>query len=213
MNDIINWENLFLKSQNFQNKTPFRYEYIQEVINENFYKKLLEEYPKLDEFENGSDFSKVQLFIDCKINGESLESKTIDKNLQFSENWKIFKNYVKSEAFLKNMRKFTGIQVNKLTMFKFIAYRNGGFQLPHAHGVGEKTLIVFFYFSPNWKDGEAGGTYFARDFDESEIIFEPYDLNNSMVLFQDVPNAIHGTRMITNGRERKAIQLVLEITD
>ena len=67
-----------------------------------------------------------------------------------------------------------------------------------------------FYFSKGWSEGEAGGTYMATEEDESKIIFEPYDLDNSMALFQDGPKAAHGTRMITNNLERRALQITLE---
>ena len=50
----------------------------------------------------------------------------------------------------------------------------------------------------------------ATEEDESKIIFEPYDLDNSLALFHDGPNSAHGTRMITNNLERKALQITLE---
>mgnify|MGYP001358818773 CR=1 FL=1 len=72
---------------------------------------------------------------------------------------------------------------------------------------------MMFYFSKGWKEGEAGGTYMASDTDESKIIFEPYDLDNSMAMFHDGPLAVHGTRMITNNLERRALQITLEEFD
>ena len=97
-----------------------------------------------------------------------------------------------------------------MKFFRFIAYRNGGFQLPHIHNVGPTTLVLMFYFSKGWKEGEAGGTYMASEADESKIIFEPYALDNSLAIFHDGPKTAHGTRMITNNLERKALQITLE---
>ena len=91
-----------------------------------------------------------------------------------------------------------------------MAYRNGGFQLPHVHNVGPSTVVIIFYFSKGWEKGDPGGTYIASDLDESDIIFEPYNLDNSMVIFQDSPKAIHGIRYITKDVERRAIQITLE---
>ena len=65
----------------------------------------------------------------------------------------------------------------------------------------------------NWASSVADGTYMATEEDESKIIFEPYDLDNSMALFQDGPKSAHGTRMITNNLERRALQITLEEYD
>lgn len=211
MNDIINWENLLKFSSEFQNKTPFHYGFVKQIFNQKFYQKLLSEYPKLDSFRNGNDMSKTQLFRDWNEPSDSMEPLKKGKNNIFSNSWNDFKTYAESDEFLEQMTIFSGVKVNRLKFFRFIGYRNGGFQLPHVHKVGPNTLILFFYFSPDWKDGEAGGTYFASELDESKIIFEPYDLDNSMAIFHDSPNAIHGTRMITNNKERKAVQLQLEL--
>ena len=85
-----------------------------------------------------------------------------------------------------------------------------GFQLPHFHNVGPSTLIMMAYFSKGWKKGDPGTTYVASDIDESSILFEPYNLDNTMVIFQDSPNAIHGARYLEKDIERKALQITLE---
>ena len=69
---------------------------------------------------------------------------------------------------------------------------------------------MMFYFSKGWKQGQSGGTYMASEVDESKIIFEPYNLDNSLALFHDGPKAAHGTRLISENVERKALQITLE---
>jgi hypothetical protein len=66
------------------------------------------------------------------------------------------------------------------------------------------------YFSKNWKKDDPGGTYIATGLDESSIVFEPYNLDNTAVFFQDSPTAAHGARYISKNVERKAIQVYLE---
>jgi len=39
------------------------------------------------------------------------------------------------------------------------------------------------YFSKGWKKGDPDDTYVASDIDESSILFEPYNLDNIMVIF------------------------------
>ena len=102
-----------------------------------------------------------------------------------------------SEEFIDNMKKFSQVHVNRLKYFKFTLYKKGGFQLPHIHDEGPRTLIGMLYFSKNWKKGDPGGTYIATELDESSIIFEPYNLDNTAVFFQDSPNAAHGARYIS----------------
>ena len=43
-----------------------------------------------------------------------------------------------------------------------------------------------------------------------DIIFEPYNLDNSCMVFQDGPNAEHGVRYINRDTERRAIQITVE---
>ena len=45
---------------------------------------------------------------------------------------------------------------------------------------------------------------------KSKIIFEPYNLNNSIALFHDGPNAAHGVRYITKDVTRQGMQIMLE---
>ena len=42
------------------------------------------------------------------------------------------------------------------------------------------------------------------------MIFEPYNLDNSVLIFHDGPNAGHGVRHITKDVERRAVQIYLE---
>jgi len=42
------------------------------------------------------------------------------------------------------------------------------------------------------------------------MIFEPYNLDNSAIIFHDGPHAGHGVRYITKDVERRAIQIYLE---
>ena len=71
-------------------------------------------------------------------------------------------------------------------------------------------VTILAYFAKGWKKGEPGGTYIASEEDESSIIFEPYDLDNSIAIFQDSEFSAHGTRYITNDVERRALQITLE---
>jgi hypothetical protein len=211
MNDlkIINWKNVFEKSSDFQNNQPFKFGFIEEFIDRELYEKLYETYPKLDEFLDGSGMTKAQL-IRWWGNHDENEIVKDEEDSKLSKEWNQFYHYCHSEEFIENMRKFTGIPITKVKHFSFVAYKKGGFQLPHIHNVGPSTIVMMVYFSKNWKKGDPGGTYIASEADESKIIFEPYNLDNSVALFHDGPKAAHGTRYMTKDVERRAIQIYLE---
>ena len=206
---IINWKNVLGKSEDFQKKQPFKFGFIENIFETNFYNKLYESYPSLDTFEDGSDWSKSQLL---RRWGNTPSKQVVDSGNDANLNgeWNQLKKYAESTEFIENFRKFSGTRVNKLQQFQFVSYRQGGFQLPHIHNVGPNTLVMMFYFSKGWKQGQSGGTYIANDIDESTIIFEPYNLDNSLALFHDGPKAAHGTRLISENVERKALQITLE---
>jgi hypothetical protein len=206
---IINWENVFQKSSDFQNNQPFKFGFIEEFLDREFYEKLYDTYPNLDEFLDGSGMTKAQLirwWADYNEN-DIVEDKEDPK---LSKEWNQFYHYCHSKEFIENIRKFTGIPVTNVKHFSHVAYKKGGFQLPHIHNVGPSTVVMMVYFSKNWKKGDPGGTYIASEADESKIIFEPYNLDNSVALFHDGPKAAHGTRYITKDVERRAIQIYLE---
>tara|TARA_B110000438_G_scaffold210725_1_gene202755 strand:- start:9520 stop:10185 length:666 start_codon:yes stop_codon:yes gene_type:complete len=207
-------------SEEFKNQTLFRFGFVKKIFENSFYDQLYSNYPKLENFDDGSDMSKNQLKLDWGENSNQKETQNIHmpgsdavvsgSDSRFSKEWNEFKQYAETEEFVQGWRDFSGIPVNRLRVFRFLAYRKGGFQLPHIHNVGPSTLVLMFYFSKNWNEGEAGGTYMASELDESKIIFEPYDLDNSMALFHDGPNSVHGTRLITKNSERRALQITLE---
>jgi len=207
--NMINWDNVFKQSENFQNNMPFRFGFIEEIFQHDFYKKLYDTFPSLDKFEDGSDWSKSQLLLRWG-NTKPKQIVVEGDDPTMSYEWNKFKRFAKSEEFIENFRKFSGIPVNRLQQFHFLSYREGGFQLPHIHNVGPSTLVMMFYFSEGWEEGQSGGTYMATDVDESTIIFEPYNLDNSMALFHDGPKSAHGIRMITKDVERRALQITLE---
>jgi len=212
-NSIINWDNIFAQKESFMNAQPFKFAFIENIFEKNFYEKLYDTYPKIDDsWSVAENMYKNQL---VKSWGDSKNSVQVSEgpDSKFSNAWNELKLYAESEEFISNMRKFSGTTVNKLKDFLLLSYQKGGFQLPHIHNVGPNTLVMLFYFSKGWGEGDAGGTYIASEPDESKIIFEPYNLNNTMALFQDSPKAAHGVRMISKDVERRGLQIVLEEFD
>ena len=207
---IINEQNLFKYSSGFQNKKPVRWAFIEEFFDRSFYEKLYNSYPKLDDtwkiFDSVDKTGFFKTWANQNQNVPVIYSE--DKNL--SESWNEFYRYLFTEEFIEKMRKFSGVPITRVKYFTFACMKKRGFQLPHIHNVGPSTLILMMYFSKNWKKGDPGGTYVCLKEDESTMIFEPYNLDNSVMIFHDGPQSGHGVRPIEKDVERRAIQVYLE---
>ena len=208
--NIVNWGSVSNQSSSFKNQTPFPFAFIEEFFERDFYEKLYETYPKIDEtWTLAHTATKSQHTKYWNGIGPN-DVVGCEDDPQYSEEWNKFKSYAQSEEFVEKIRKFSGVPINKLKFFHFMSYTKGGFQEPHFHNVGPSTLVFMVYLSKNWKKGDAGGTYMASDVDESSIIFEPYNLDNSAAVFLDGPKSTHGVRLITKDIERRALQMTFE---
>ena len=208
---MINWDNVFRHSKTFQERKPTKWEFLEEFFVSDFYEKLYETYPKKDDswfVESSNDKSAYRKWWAGKKDGNHISSDVEDPN--FSESWNKLYHYLFSTEFLSNIRKFSGVPVTKTKTVTFMLLTRGGYQLPHIHNVGPSTLILMLYFSKNWKKGDPGGTYVTPEEDESKMIFEPYNLDNSVMIFHDGPHAGHGVRFIEKDVERRAVQIYLE---
>ena len=208
--NIINWENVLTHSKTFQDQKPTKWAFLEEFFVRDFYEKLYETYPKKDEswsFISTDDKSSYGKWWRADHAGQIV---TDVEDTSFSESWNQFYHYLFSDEFISNIRKFSGVSVNRVKSFAFMLLTRGGYQLPHIHNAGPNTLILMVYFSKDWKKGDPGGTYVTPEEDESKMIFEPYNLDNTTVIFHDGPHAGHGVRHITKDVERRAIQIYLE---
>ena len=146
-NSILNWENIFSQKDSFSNAEPFKFAFMEEIFDTNFYEKLYQTYPKIDDsWTEAKNMYKSQK---VKFWGNPVNPVQVNEgsNPTFSKEWNELKLYAESEEFLSNFRKFSGTSVNKLKDFLFVSYKKGGFQLPHIHNVGPNTLVFLLYFS------------------------------------------------------------------
>ena len=207
--NIINWENVFACSKTFQENKPAKWAFVEEFFVRDFYEKLYETYPNKDDswsMESADDKSNYRKWWGTD---RSEHFATDVEDTSFSESWNKFHRYLFSDELISNFRKFSGIPV-KLKQFSLMLLTRGGYQLPHIHNVGPSTMILMLFFSKNWKKGDPGGTFLTTDETESNMVFEPSNLDNTAIIFQDGPHAGHGVRQITKDVERRAVQVYLE---
>ena len=217
--NIVNWKNAHEQSSNFKNHSPTKWAFVKEFLNKDFYEELYKTFPKFDDTWNEEDSDEklaYRKFWKRDEGGYYTDGTPREHNLmqeydsRYSEPWNKFLKHAWSEEFIKKLVEVTGVEVTGLRHFCFMYAKKDGFQSPHIHNVSDKTLIVFIYFSKNWEEGDPGGTYLSDGRDESKILFEPYDLDNTSLFVLDGPNAAHGVRRITKDVERRAIQLTYE---
>jgi len=210
MKKIINWEQVFNASEKFHADKSVKWAFIENFFHPEFYEKLYETYPKFDDswkIEDSYDKLAYRKFWG-DVDGD--KNITQDQDSRYSEPWNELVKYLHTNECIKNFQKFSNVHVTKLKKFGFNLIKKNGFQLPHIHNVGPTTLILMIYFSKNWKEGEPGGTYITPEEDESKMIFEPYNLDNTAIIFHDGPSAGHGVRRVTKDVERRGIQIYLE---
>jgi len=210
LTEIIDWKNVNSHSEDFKSKKPAKWIFIENFFQKEFYEKLYNTYPKYDDTWKLMDsFDKVSYrkFWGKENNEQIIEQ---EEDSHYSKEWNEFVKYLHGEEFIKKIREFSGVPVTKIKHFQFALIKKNGFQLPHIHNVGPSTLIFMIYFSKNWNEGDPGGTYIATEEDESKLVFEPYNLDNSAMIFQDGPYAGHGVRKVDTDVERRAIQIYLE---
>ena len=207
--NIVNWDKVFKESDNFKTRSPTKWVFVEEFLNRDFYEKLQKSYPKFDnDWEMEDSYDKVSYRKYWKMD----DKKNIlpEKDERYSGSWNEFMSYAWSDDFCKKLVEFTDVSITNLKHFGYMLIKKNGFQLPHIHNVSDKTLLVFLYFSNDWEEGDPGATYLSKDLDEKNIIFEPYNLDNTALIVLDGPNAAHGARKISKDVERKAIQLTYE---
>ena len=207
---IINWEKLFSYSDTFQNNKPCKWAFIEDFFQREFYDQLYETFPKFDDSWVHVSAHDKDTFRKLWRNQKNDDIPTDEEDHKFSKPWNEFHHYLFTDEFIQNIRKFSGVPVGGLKHFSMKVSKKGGYQSPHIHNVGPSTLIFMVYFSKSWEKGDPGGTYLTPEEDESKMIFEPYNLDNSTLVFQDGPYAGHGVRYIEKDVERRAIQIYLE---
>ena len=218
--NMVNWQNAYEQSSNFKNSGPTKWAFVKEFLDSGFYEELYKTFPKFDDTWHLTDsdeklaYNKFwkreqsRYYTDgTPINEHNLIQ---EYDPMYSESWNKFLSYAWSEEFIKKLVDVTGVEVTGLRHLSFMYAKKDCFQSPHIHNISDKTLILFLYFSKNWEDGDPGGTYLSDGLDESKILFEPEDLDNTSLFVLDGPTAAHGMRKITKDVERRAIQLTYE---
>ena len=99
----------------FRTQKPTKWAFLEEFFMRDFYEKLYETYPKKDDswyFESSNDKSTYRKWFGQEKRLDDIANDVEDPS--FSESWNEFYHYLFSDEFLSNIRKFSGIPVNKV---------------------------------------------------------------------------------------------------
>ena len=110
--NIVNWDNLQKKSNEFQQNKPFRFGFVEEFFKRKFYEKLYLDFPILDNsWGINSDMSKFQYYKQVFTHEkDQREPNCTEKEL--GENWTLLSKYVQSEEFISSFREFSDLILN-----------------------------------------------------------------------------------------------------
>ena len=104
--DICNWDNLFKQSETFKNNKPYKFAFIEEILNRDFYEKLYETYPQYDKNDKkwftSTQFSKSQWYRGWS-HYESGYYSGEDEDPDLSPEWNRFYKFVHSKIFAENL--------------------------------------------------------------------------------------------------------------
>ena len=159
---MINLKSQFKKNSNFiQYKNRFNLIEIENLIDDNLFKKLQKNFPDEKYFSEHNDFAMS--FSDEK---ESF-SNFLDKD----ENWKNFikkfedQNFVnyliklfrlKNIYYGKSWKKYLPFYKESKVSFCFNISKNGGFSLPHTDSSRKLLSLVYFFVSDDWSKKDGG---------------------------------------------------------
>ena len=112
--NMINWDKLMEKSNNFKNQKPFNFSFIEEFFNHEFYERLYSSYPKFDSSWNKhADTDKFQL----NKTWNNLPTSEINKpgdDPTMSEHWNKLKRYAETDEFVSYFRDFSRFTTSPL---------------------------------------------------------------------------------------------------
>jgi hypothetical protein len=210
-NKILNWKNILKKAHEFQNSKPFPYGYIENIINEEMYDKLCQTFPVENEiWHQVTDWSRSS--IKRYFGDEQKNSLALDvENKSLSEEWNKLHHYLFSNECITKFSEYTGLKLSGLRQFAFINNHKGHYNMPHYHfedsqkGDEHYQVTFLIYLTKGWIN-DVGGTYVCKNEDETSIIFEPKNLDNSMMGFAETPISWHGSKYITRDAIRHSIQ-------
>lgn len=174
-------------SDQYQSNKPFPHIYFDNLFDESFLNKVLDEFEKNDYFDDSFNDNNQRL------------KRTLSDYSRFEENSKKLINYLHSVEFLKFIQELTGIK-EMLVPDPYLmgggyheTKRNGFLKLhidfsKHYKTNLDRRVNVILFLNKNWQPNYGGNLVLGSD--ERKVEIEPFF--NRLAIFNTTPNSIHG---------------------
>ena len=97
--EIINWENVEKQKENFHNSKPFKFAFVEDFFKKDFYDKLYETYPKIDDSWTPSTHMAKNIFMKNWSTTDAGFVVQKGDDPSFSKEWNKFKRYAESPEY------------------------------------------------------------------------------------------------------------------
>ena len=212
---VVNIESLEKIPSN-EKRAPagFRYGFIENLFDEEFYKKLVATFPDIKKFKliskmSGGGHKRFYLGPEYTINRHGVCGCDLN---DVSTEWKKVFRICASPKFINFLSEKTGVKCNSLCNFGFTYGNEGCHQECHIDGAvraddpneTKATLALLLYFHPD--RSTIGGTC-IYDIDRKTIVAQAGHLHNSSFYFEQHAEAWHGFPEMPSGKERFLVSL------
>lgn len=192
----------------------FRYGFIENIFLPAAYEPLRRVFPP------ESRFSVTEENIMITLGGVYYDAREhhghTDHLLDLDPLWHRALHEAASAEFIKALSENTGVACNSLRGFGFnLGKRGYGFRRPHLDGSARskhpaRTRLVAMLYLGSSPSETVGGTK-IYDTDEKTIVFEAPRLYNSLLFFEQHPDAWHGYPILEEDIERKTLQFTYNL--
>lgn len=193
----------------------FRYSFVTNIFKPEAYEHLWSKYPPVEKFRYVEVVDNFKNPSTKVYNGPRYGSREhhgcIDHLVDLDPIWKDVLAELSSPQAIKALNEATGIKFNSVREFAFNYGKKGCEIKPHLDSSARTkdpyrtTVVCLLYFAPK-PGGGPGGTC-VYDTDRETILLEAPDLCNSMLFFEQHPDAWHGYKTITADAERRNMQV------
>ena len=179
--------------------------YQEDILNNNFHKDVVDNWPSIMYFRpaiNAYKYYDWGFVVNFKDNNPDYYwQKYTDTNSWYN----IFVRYLSSSQFLDRVSRVSGMPMK--IDFILLTLANQGSRLALHMDEEKKNLdnLTCVFFIDGVNEIDSGGLTLVNDNQWNDIIFQPVNILNSIIIFNKNNNFYHGFRRINKGKYRYAL--------
>lgn len=200
-------------TENFDRAAPHfqdnKWAFVEDVLSQEFHRELCDSWPEKCYFDPPRDLEKSYNRGFFWYRGEDSVLRRYDPKGRYPQLSK-FLNYFNSAEFAARVENFVGGR-RKLSLYSFILTDagSGSEVIPHMDSIAksENTTdgINMMFFVDATGGENSGGLTLSWDNEMKDVIFEPQNLRNSVLIYNTFVDFYHGFPPIAKGKSRRTI--------